>query len=162
MSWPVCCSSKKASSSDWRWRYIRLRRSYSTPSETRPAISRRRTLNASRTRAAPRIAIASGQRFVSPLRISSTVRPTRNGISTPVPIATAASTNETITPRRYGRRKVRSRQKVPKRSLLYFVKYGLSAVVEDRREVASDKCAVGERAERAEGQRVAHRVAHDR
>src|SRR3954462_15149185 len=140
---------------------MRLRRSYSTPSETRPEINRRATLNTSLISPAPRIANASGQRFVSPLRISSTVRPTRNGISTPVPIATAASENETITPRRYGRRKVSSRQKVPKRPLLYFVKYGVSAVVEDRREVASDKCAVGERAERAEGQRVAHRVAHE-
>ena len=49
MSWPVCWRSKKASSSDWRCEYIRLRRSYSTPSDTRPATSRRDTLNTRRS-----------------------------------------------------------------------------------------------------------------
>src|SRR4051794_38806769 len=107
------------------------------------------------------MASASGHRFVSPLRISSTVRPTRNGISTPVPMATAASANETITPRRYGRRKVRSRQKVPTHHLLYFVKYGVPAIVEDRGEVAADEDAVGERPERPQRQCVADRVAHE-
>ena len=91
---------------------MRLRRSYSTPSETRPAISRRTTLNVRRISPAPRIASASGQRSWLPWRISSTVRPTRNGISVPTPIATAASRNDAITPRRYGRRNPRSRQKV--------------------------------------------------
>ena len=76
---------------------MRLRRSYSTPSETRPATSRRETLNASRSTPAAATAIASGQRSVPPPRISSTVRPTRNGIRTPVPIAAAASTNEAAT-----------------------------------------------------------------
>ena len=34
------------------------------------------------------------------LRISSMVRPTRNGTSTPIPIAAAASTKDATTPRR--------------------------------------------------------------
>src|SRR4051812_21023946 len=42
----------------------------------------------------------------------STVLPTRNGISTLTAIATAASTKDTVTPRRYGRRNRRSRTKV--------------------------------------------------
>ena len=41
MSWPVCWRSKNPSSSDSRCAYRRLRRSNSTPSETRPATSRR-------------------------------------------------------------------------------------------------------------------------
>ena len=99
MSWPVCWVSKKASSSDWRWWYIRLRRSYSTPSDTWPATIRRATLKTSRSSPAAATATASGQRSVAPVRISSTVRPTRKGIRTPTPIATAASTNDTMTPR---------------------------------------------------------------
>ena len=79
---------------------MRLRRSYSTPSETRPATSRRDTLKASLKTPAPATASASGQRLAPPLSISLTVCPTRYGMSTPVPIANAASTNEKITPRR--------------------------------------------------------------
>ncbi len=56
---------------------MRLRRSYSTPSETRPATSRRDTLKASRKIPAAATPAASGHRFTPPLSISSTVRPTR-------------------------------------------------------------------------------------
>ena len=100
ISCPVCWPSKKASSSDWRCWYIRLRRSYSTPSETVPATIRRATLNTSRSTPATATAIASGQRLAPPLPMSSTVRPTRYGISTLTPIAAPASRNERITPRR--------------------------------------------------------------
>ena len=64
ISCPVCWVSKNATSSDWRCEYIRLRRSYSTPSDTRPATSRRDTLNASRSTPAARITPTSGQRSV--------------------------------------------------------------------------------------------------
>ena len=48
ISWPTCCPSKKPSSSLWRCPYIRFLRSYSTLSETRPAMSRRDTDSRSR------------------------------------------------------------------------------------------------------------------
>ena len=99
ISWPVCCSSKNATSSDWRCAYIRLRRSYSTPSETRPAIRRRETLNASRSSPAAAIAPTSGHRSVRPWRIRSMVRPTRKGMITPAPIAIAASAKDHATAR---------------------------------------------------------------
>ena len=79
---------------------MRLRRSYSTPSDTRPATMRRLTLNASRSTPAAATVAASGQRLSPPLPISSTVRPTRYGMSTPTPMAAAASANDTITPLR--------------------------------------------------------------
>ena len=78
---------------------MRLRRSYSTPSETRPATTLRATLNTSRSTPAPATASASGQRFAPSLPMSSTVRPTRYGTSTLTPIAAAARTNDRITPR---------------------------------------------------------------
>ena len=80
--------------------YIRFRRSYSTPSETLPATSRRATLKASRNTPAAISTDTSGHRSVLPWRIRSIVSPTMNGMSTPAPIATAASRNETLTPRR--------------------------------------------------------------
>ena len=90
---------------------MRLRRSYSTPSDTRPAIRRLETLNASRSSPAAAIAPTSGHRSVRPWRIRSMVRPTRKGMITPAPIAIAASAKDRVTPRRYGRRKPSRRTK---------------------------------------------------
>ncbi len=101
---------------------MRLRRSYSTPSDTRPATSRRNALSTKRSAAAARMAPTSGQRFAWPSRMSSTVRPTRYGIATVMPIARPASTNDQMTPERYGRRKTSRRQKTFTAYLLYLVK----------------------------------------
>ena len=79
---------------------MRLRRLNSTPSDTRPATRRRTTENASLSTATATIASASVLSESPPFSMSSTVRPTRNGISTPVPIAAAASANDAATPRR--------------------------------------------------------------
>ena len=78
---------------------MRLRRSYSTPSETWPATRRRDTLNVRRSSAGGRDGDGQGPQVAPPLSISSTVRPTSRGMSTPAPIAAAARTKETPTPR---------------------------------------------------------------
>jgi hypothetical protein len=76
-----------------------LRRSNSTPSETRPATSRRATLKTSRSTPAAAIAAANGHsRF--PVSIASTVSPTRKGSRTPKPVAAAASAKDAATPLR--------------------------------------------------------------
>ena len=80
---------------------MRLRRSNSTPSDTRPATSRRGTLDARRKMPGRRH--GAGERpevGAPPSPMSSTVRPTRYGMSTPALIASAASTSDAITPRR--------------------------------------------------------------
>ena len=79
---------------------MRLRRSNSTPSDTRPATSLRTTENTSRSSPAATSAMASVVSESPPSSMSSTVRPIRKGISTPMPIAAAARTNEITTPRR--------------------------------------------------------------
>jgi hypothetical protein len=79
---------------------MRLRRLNSTPSDTRPATSRRTTEKARRSTATATSTIASVVSESPPFSMSSTVRPTRNGISTPVPMAAAASANDATTPRR--------------------------------------------------------------
>ena len=76
-------------------RVERLRRSNSTPSETRPATSRRATESASRTSAGehdeqPRSARRSSRRRASTRR---SPRPVSHGIATVAPIASAASTS---------------------------------------------------------------------
>src|SRR4051812_47910478 len=84
-------------------------------------------------------------------------------MKTLTPIATAASTNETITPRRYGRRNPRSRKNVctcPLTLLSEALPDRAVAEVEDRGEVARDQQPPRERAERPERQRVADGVAH--
>src|SRR3981081_2169146 len=90
-------------------------RSYSTPSDTRPATSRRATVKLRRSSAAPPIAIAmaiSALRSWWPGRTALIAWPVRYGIATVKPIAAAARTKETTTPVRYGRRNERSRQNV--------------------------------------------------
>ena len=56
---------------------MRLRRSYSTPSETRPATSRRVTLNRSRRTPAADHRERERPQVWPPSRMSFTVRPTR-------------------------------------------------------------------------------------
>src|SRR3954469_9722274 len=89
-----------------------LRRSYSTASDTRPEITRRATENTSRSRPAP---TSPRQTSFSPARspawIWSIARPISHGTAAVPTIAMPARTTESVAPRRYGRRKPRSRRK---------------------------------------------------
>ena len=101
MSCPVCWESKKPSSSRCRWAYIPLRRSYSTPSETRPAMRRRATVSVSRRRPAAATAMPTiTSPWRSPCLTWSIARPVSQGMATVPPIAAAASESDQKTPRR--------------------------------------------------------------
>src|SRR4051794_13970641 len=83
------------------------------PSDTRPAIQRRPTVRTRRS--PPATAIRTAYIFRSPwseARMASTARPVSSGIATVAIIASAESTNDHTTSRRYGRRKPSSRTKV--------------------------------------------------
>ena len=80
---------------------MRLRRSSSTPSDTRPATSRRATVSPRRRTPAARIASPSVVRpALSPSWIWSMARPVSHGMATVMTIATAASSPDQTTPLR--------------------------------------------------------------
>ena len=91
----------------------RLAQVDSTPSETRPATSRRATLRTQRAIAAPAIARPSVRSSLPSERwIASTAAPVSAGIATVPTVAAPASTSDQMTPLRKGRRNPSSRQNV--------------------------------------------------
>ena len=113
ISWPVCWRAKKPSSSDCRCAYMRLRRSSSTPSETRPDTSRRTTDSTTRPSAASTTRPAYSFRSSRSPRVTASMpRPVSHGMATVAAIANAASTSDQAVPARYGRRKPSRRTKV--------------------------------------------------
>ena len=92
---------------------MRLRRSNSTASDTRPATRRRATVRTSRNRPAARMARATSFRPErSPSWIWVIARPVSQGMATVPATDSAASPSDQKTPVRYGRRKPSSRKKV--------------------------------------------------
>ena len=78
---------------------MRLRRSSSTPSETRPDTSRRATESTTRTSAASTTSPAYSFRSSWSSRVTASIpRPVSQGIATVAPIASAASTSDHTVP----------------------------------------------------------------